>query len=162
MQKCDLMALSIAVTLYVGQAIAAEQAVTQDSSRSAVSIQKKMGKSKQRCVQEDGKPCRSSKSATSAKPEAKKVEVLTEAEGRKLAQQSGCFMCHSIEKKVVGPAWKDVAAKYRGDAGAEARLVTKVTWGGSGVWGRAPMPANSPAVSEANIKSLVKFVLSLQ
>jgi len=98
-----------------------------------------------------------------AKPAAKAVEpVLSEAEGRALAQKSNCFACHSIEKKVVGPAWKDVAAKYRGDASAEDKLIAKVSRGSSGVWGNVPMPANSPAVKDADIKALVKFSLSLK
>lgn len=105
--------------------------------------------------------------AAVAKPEAAKVEtkteaVLSDAEGRKLAQKSGCFMCHAIDKKAVGPAWKDIAAKYRGDANSEAKLITKVAKGGGGVWGSAPMPANAPRVSDADIKSLVRFVLSLK
>lgn len=119
----------------------------------------------------------SAPAATLVKPEAVKVEakpeakaeikektdaVLSNAEGRKLAQQSGCFMCHAIDKKVVGPAWKDVAAKYRGDANGEAKLITKVAKGGGGVWGSAPMPANAPRVSDADIKALVRFVLSLR
>jgi len=66
-----------------------------------------------------------------------------------------------VDKKLVGPAWRDVAAKYRGDAGAEARLVNKVAKGGGGVWGSVPMPANSQ-VSEADRTTLVRFVLNLQ
>lgn len=96
-----------------------------------------------------------------AKAETKTEAVLSDAEGRKLAQQSGCFMCHAIDKKMVGPAWKDVAAKYRGDAGIEAKLVNKVAKGGGGVWGSTPMPANAPRVRDADIKALVRFVLSL-
>lgn len=101
------------------------------------------------------------------KPEAVKIEakteaVLSDAEGRKLAQRSGCFVCHAIDKKVVGPAWKDIAAKYRGDSSIEAKLITKVAKGGSGAWGSVPMPANAPRVSDVDIKSLVKFVLSLK
>lgn len=98
--------------------------------------------------------------ATAAK--SMKHAALSDADGRKLARQSGCFSCHAIEKKVVGPAWKDVAAKYRSDKGAEARLIAKVKKGGSGNWGSAPMPAYSPRVSDADIKSLVRFVLSLK
>ncbi len=79
----------------------------------------------------------------------------------KLAQAKGCLVCHAVDKKVIGPAWKDVAAKYRGDATAEAKLVDKVGKGGVGVWGQVPMPPN-PAVSEADRKTLVKFVLSLK
>jgi cytochrome c len=78
-----------------------------------------------------------------------------------LAKKSGCLACHSVEKKVVGPAWKDVAAKYKGDAGAKAKLVAKVKSGGKGVWGPAPMPPYSPRVSDANIEKLVDFVLGL-
>jgi cytochrome c len=78
-----------------------------------------------------------------------------------LAKKSGCLACHSVEKKIVGPAWKDVGAKYKGDAGAKARLVEKVKKGGKGVWGNAPMPPYSPRVSDENIAKLVDFVLSL-
>ena len=100
---------------------------------------------------------------SAAKPSAKAAEpALSEAEGRALAQKSNCFSCHSIDKKVVGPAWKDVAAKYRGDASAEDKLIAKVSRGGFGVWGSVPMPANSPAVKDADIKALVKFLLSLK
>jgi cytochrome c len=79
-----------------------------------------------------------------------------------LAKKSGCTACHAIEKKLVGPAYRDVAKKYKGDAGAEAKLATKVAKGGSGVWGTMPMPPNSPKVAEADIKTLVQFVLSLE
>lgn len=78
-----------------------------------------------------------------------------------LAKKSGCLACHSVEKKIVGPAWADVGKKYKGDAGAKALLVAKVKAGGKGVWGPAPMPPYSPRVSDANIEKLVTFVLSL-
>ena len=78
-----------------------------------------------------------------------------------LAQKSGCLACHSVEKKIVGPAWRDVGKKYKGDAGAKARLVAKVKAGGKGVWGSAPMPPYSPRVADENIEKLVTFVLSL-
>jgi cytochrome c len=78
-----------------------------------------------------------------------------------LAQKSGCLACHSIDKKVLGPSYKDVAAKYKGDKTAEAKLVEKVKKGGSGVWGPMPMPANSPQVKDEDIKTIVKWVLSL-
>lgn len=100
--------------------------------------------------------------AAEKKPEAKIDAVLSDAGGRKLATKSGCFACHAVEKKVVGPAWHDVAGKYRGDATAEAMLVAKVSKGSKGVWGSTPMPANAPRVNEADIKALVKFVLSLK
>lgn len=77
-----------------------------------------------------------------------------------LAQQSGCTACHAIDHKVLGPAWKDVAKKYRGVKGAEAKLVAKVKKGGGGVWGAMAMPPQ--AAPEANVKKLVKFILSLK
>ncbi len=77
-----------------------------------------------------------------------------------LAQKSGCFACHSIDKKVLGPSYKDVAAKYKGDKGAEAKLVAKVKAGGSGVWGPMPMPANSPQVKDEDIKTIVQWILT--
>lgn len=82
-----------------------------------------------------------------------------------LAKKSGCLACHSVEKKVVGPAWKDVAAKYKGDAGAKDRLIAKVKKGGKGNWtevtGGAPMPPYSPRVKDEDIAKLIDFVLSL-
>lgn len=78
-----------------------------------------------------------------------------------LAQKSGCLACHGVQNKVVGPAYKDVAAKYKNDKGAEAKLVAKVKAGGSGVWGPVPMPANSPQVKDEDIKTIVQWVLSL-
>ena len=78
-----------------------------------------------------------------------------------LAQKSGCLACHGVDKKVLGPAFKDVGAKYKGDKGAEAKLVAKVKAGGSGVWGPMPMPAMSPQVKDEDIKSIVHWVLSL-
>jgi len=82
-----------------------------------------------------------------------------------LAKKSGCLACHSVDKKVVGPAWKDVAAKYKGQADAKATLITKVAKGGKGNWtkvtGGAPMPPYSPRVSDANIEKLVDFIMGL-
>jgi cytochrome c len=77
-----------------------------------------------------------------------------------LAQKSGCLACHSVDKKILGPAYKDVAAKYKGDKTAEAKLIEKVKKGGSGTWGPMPMPANSPNVKDEDIKTLVKWVLA--
>lgn len=78
-----------------------------------------------------------------------------------LAQKSGCLACHGIDKKVIGPSYKDIAAKYKGDKGAEAKLIGKVKNGGSGVWGPIPMPPNTPLVKDADIKTLVQWVLSM-
>lgn len=78
-----------------------------------------------------------------------------------LAQKSGCLLCHGVDKKIVGPAYKDVAAKYKGDKTAEAKLIQKVKTGGSGAWGEMPMPPNSPQVKDDDIKTIVQWVLSL-
>ena len=77
----------------------------------------------------------------------------------KLAQEKACLACHQVDKKVVGPSYKEIAAKYRGQKGAEANLVKKVRAGGTGVWGQVPMPPN-PGVSEAEAGILVKWILS--
>ncbi len=78
-----------------------------------------------------------------------------------LAQKKNCMACHSVDKKVVGPAYKEVAAKYAGQKDAVDKLTQKVLKGGSGSWGAVPMPAN-PQVSEAEAKQLVTWVLSLK
>ncbi|MGC2049023.1 MAG: c-type cytochrome [Gallionella sp.] len=77
-----------------------------------------------------------------------------------LAKKSGCTACHAIDKKLVGPAWQDVANKYKGDAGAADKLTATVAKGSKGVWGAVPMPPN-PKLSEADNKELVGFILGL-
>ena len=62
-----------------------------------------------------------------------------------LAKKHACFACHTLDKKMVGPSYKDVAAKYRADKGAQAKLVKKVKEGGQGVWGTVPMPPENDA-----------------
>ena len=83
------------------------------------------------------------------------------ADGLALAQKNACMACHQVDKKLVGPAYKEVAAKYRGDKTAEAKLVKKVKDGGSGVWGAIPMPPH-PQMSDADIKTIVHWILSLK
>ena len=78
-----------------------------------------------------------------------------------LAQAKNCMSCHRIDSKLVGPAYKDVAAKYAGQPDAAARLAQKVMKGGAGVWGPVPMPAN-PQVNEAEARQLVQWILSLK
>ena len=78
-----------------------------------------------------------------------------------LAKSKNCMACHAIDKKLVGPAYKDVAKKYAGQKDAEATLVTHVIKGSKGVWGPVPMPANAH-VNEAEAKQLVAWVLSLK
>jgi len=76
-----------------------------------------------------------------------------------LAKKYACFACHTTDKKMVGPAYKEVAAKYRGDKDAAAKLAQKVKNGGQGVWGNVPMPPNS-TVPDADVNALVKWILS--
>lgn len=75
-----------------------------------------------------------------------------------LAKAKNCMSCHAIDKKLVGPAYKDVAAMYKGDAGAVDKLAAKVKAGGKGVWGQIPMPPNNVTPDEA--KKLVTWILS--
>ena len=80
---------------------------------------------------------------------------------QELATKNACTACHAVDKKLVGPAYKDVAAKYRSDKDAEAKLVDKVKKGGVGVWGQVPMPPNAN-VKDEDVKTLVKWILSLK
>ena len=76
-----------------------------------------------------------------------------------LAQKKNCLACHAVDKKVIGPSYKDVAAKYAGQKDASDKLAQKIMKGGSGVWGAVPMPAN-PQVNDAESKTLAAWVLS--
>lgn len=76
-----------------------------------------------------------------------------------LARQKNCMACHSVNNKLVGPAFKDIGKRYEGQGGAEDKLVQAILKGSSGNWGAVPMPANGQ-VSEAEARTLVKWVLS--
>lgn len=78
-----------------------------------------------------------------------------------MAKANNCMACHATDKKLVGPAYKDVAKKYAGQADAADKLAAKIIKGGSGVWGAIPMPAN-PKVSEADSKKLAAWVLGMK
>ena len=82
------------------------------------------------------------------------------AEMPAVAKKNNCVACHAIDKKLVGPAWADVAKKYKGDAGAAAHLDGVISKGGKGVWGPMPMPPN-PKITAEETKELVDFVLGL-
>ena len=77
-----------------------------------------------------------------------------------LAKQKACMACHSIDKKIVGPSFKDIAQKYQTDKDAEKRMAEKILKGGSGVWGQIPMPPNS--VTPAEAASLAKWSLAVK
>ena len=83
------------------------------------------------------------------------------ADGQALATKHACMACHKVDAKLVGPALKDVAAKYKGDKTAEAKLVKKVKEGGTGVWGTIPMPPNAQ-VPDADIKAIVQWILAIK
>jgi len=82
------------------------------------------------------------------------------AKAKQLAQKYNCLACHAEDKKLVGPAYKEIAKKYKGDAGAAKKLEAKVKAGGGGVWGTIPMPPNN--VPEAEINTIVEWILSMQ
>lgn len=79
---------------------------------------------------------------------------------QELAQKKNCLACHAVDKKVVGPSYKEVAAKYAGDKTAAAKLAEKIQKGGVGAWGQVPMPPNQVTPDEA--KTLAAWVLSLK
>jgi cytochrome c551/c552 len=85
--------------------------------------------------------------------------ALNAQSGQAMMQKDGCAACHAVDKKIVGPAYQEVAAKYSGDKDAAAKLVQKVKNGGSGVWGQVPMPPNAQ-VPDADIKALVTWILA--
>lgn len=89
------------------------------------------------------------------------IAFAADPKGEALAKNSGCLACHTVDKKVVGPAYKEVAAKYRNDKAAEAKLIQKVKAGGKGVWGDVPMPPNTH-VKDEDIKTMVQWILSIK
>jgi cytochrome c5 len=95
--------------------------------------------------------------AAAAKPGA----PLDRTSGPAMMQKDGCGACHAVDKKIVGPSYQEVAAKYNGDKDAPAKLAQKVKAGGAGVWGQVPMPPNA-AVSDDEIKALVAWILTLK
>jgi cytochrome c len=87
------------------------------------------------------------------------LAAFSAAASDELAKKHACFACHTLDKKMVGPSYKDVAAKYRNDKAASAKLAEKVKNGSQGVWGTVPMPPNT-TVPDADVKALVKWILS--
>jgi cytochrome c len=87
--------------------------------------------------------------------------ALDNKTAEEMMKKDGCAACHAVDKKMIGPAYQDVALKYKGDHTAAAKLVDKVKKGGVGVWGQVPMPPNAQ-VSDADIKNLVDWILTLK
>jgi cytochrome c len=99
--------------------------------------------------------------AEAAAPEAQPAEAPAGGvDATAVAQQSGCLACHQMDTKVVGPSYKEIAAKYAGDAAARDMLIAKVKNGGGGTWGPVPMPPNAH-VSDENIAVVVDWILSM-
>jgi cytochrome c len=86
--------------------------------------------------------------------------ATSDAAATQLLTKYNCQACHTVDKKVVGPSYKEVAAKYAGDNTAPAKLEQKVKNGGSGVWGAIPMPPNN--VPDSDLKTLVEWILALK
>lgn len=76
-----------------------------------------------------------------------------------LLKRDGCAACHAVDKKLVGPSYKEIAGKYRGDAAAPTKLAAKVKAGSAGPWGQVPMPPN-PKVKDNDLKQMIAFILS--
>ncbi|WML84937.1 c-type cytochrome (plasmid) [Thiothrix subterranea] len=89
------------------------------------------------------------------------AQAADEEAALKIAQASNCMACHSVDAKLVGPAWREVGKKYADDTEAKAKLTAKVKDGGKGVWGEIPMPPN-PTVSDADLGTMVDFILTLK
>jgi cytochrome c551/c552 len=97
--------------------------------------------------------------AAAAPPAAAPAAAPAAGDASALLQKNGCLACHALDKKVLGPSYKEVAAKYAGDKDAAAALEKKVKAGGVGVWGQIPMPPN-PAASDADVQAMVKYILA--
>lgn len=89
------------------------------------------------------------------------VQWARAADPMAIAKKDNCTICHAVDHKVVGPAWQDIAKKYRGQAGAEAKLVAKVRNGSTGEWGNIPMPPHL-APSDNEVQELVQFIPTLK
>jgi cytochrome c len=99
--------------------------------------------------------------AATATPPAAPAAAPAAAGVDALLQKSGCLACHAVDKKVLGPSYQEVAAKYAGDKNAAAALVQKVKAGGVGVWGQIPMPPH-PQLSDADLNTMVTSILAVK
>jgi len=84
------------------------------------------------------------------------------ADGLENAKKAGCLSCHAVDRMIVGPSFKDVAAKYKGGTDAKTKLIKKVKGGGSGVWGKMRMPANLGKMTDEEYEVTVVWILSLE
>lgn len=152
--KYALSTLATALALALVNVQAAETTAAHGKTAATA---KKDAKADAKATKKDAKA-----DAKAAKADAKtesKAAPVDMAAGIDLARKNACMSCHAEDKKIVGPAYKEVAAKYKGDKTAEAKLIKKVKEGGSGVWGPVPMPPN-PQVKDEDVKTLVRWVLA--
>ena len=160
--KHALTTLAAALALAFGNVAAADPATHPEAHKTAEKPAaanvaavdaKKDAKADAKAAKKDAKDAKKD-----AKADAKEAPVDMAA-GMDLARKNACMSCHAEDKKVVGPSYKEVAAKYKGDKTAEAKLIKKVKEGGGGVWGPVPMPPN-PQVKDEDVKTLVRWVLA--
>lgn len=149
--------------------VTAPQAVVESTVASAqeqvaesVAVVKEEVKKRSAAVAEAVESAAKSAPAKVAAAVASSAPPVDRAEMLALAKKSGCLACHSIENKIMGPAWRDVAAKYRNQANAKAGIIASISQGSSGKWGEVAMPANSPRVDDATIATLAGFILTLE
>ena len=158
--KQKILLLSMLLTLAACQPEASPPSLTEVASPSPIATEKVVpdtASKKPVVVAPAETPSSTAPTSLTVAADADAIEVTALA----LAKKSNCFLCHAIFSKVVGPAWKDVAAKYRDDVNAHAHLTNKIAKGGSGVWGSMAMPPQSD-LSEAERNTLVDYILSLK
>lgn len=100
-------------------------------------------------------------SATALLVSTPALAALDDAAAKAVTAKAACNACHAVDKKIVGPAYTEIAKKYKGDAKALATLSGQVRAGGAGKWGQVPMPPNPPEkISDADLKAVVEWILS--
>ena len=158
MQKLAVVIISLAgLTLSPLSALAED--TTPTKTKATKTVKKKPSAKKSKPAKATATTAASAgAAAVAATPAAPAVDAVA---AQVLATKHACMTCHKVDAKLLGPGFKEVAAKYKGDKTAEANLVSKVKQGGSGAWGSIPMPPH-PQVPDAEIKTVVQWVLSLK
>lgn len=110
-------------------------------------------------LKEQNRPVGPARGIDTSGGKASPAAVASVSPSLALAQSKGCMACHAVDKRVVGPGYQEIAAKYKGEAGADTKLAAKVKAGGMGTWGQIPMPPH-PALSDEDAGGLVRWILS--
>ena len=151
--------LAIVVVSLAGLALSPLSAIADETKPAKPKTSKT---SKKKPCADEAKPAAGASGASAAAVAADPASPAVDAvAAQTLATKHACMACHKVDAKLIGPGFKEIAAKYKGDKTAEAKLVDKVKKGGSGVWGSVPMPPH-PQVPDAEIKTVVQWVLSLK